>query len=120
MVVLRAGINPAPTVIRGTLPGFEGFAIDNVVKYINCKEIIATQIMTKKEMAKKILPDISPGVEERVVQVSLKNPDYGTNRLVPLLEEEGVLLDASAKPRLTKILAFSTGTEPTSSAKKGP
>ena len=52
--------------------------------------------MARKENSKKIPADISPGVEERVVQVSLENPDYGPQRLVSLLEQEGIFLATSA------------------------
>ena len=52
--------------------------------------------MGRKEKARKTATDISPGVEERVARVSLENPDFGASRLVPLLEEEGIFLDASA------------------------
>jgi len=51
--------------------------------------------MARKEKPKKIPTDISPGVEERVVQVSLQNPDYGPQRLVSLLEQEGITVTAS-------------------------
>ena len=52
--------------------------------------------MARKENSKKIPADISPGIEERVVQVSLENPDYGPQRLVSLLEQEGIFLATSA------------------------
>ena len=52
--------------------------------------------MARKENSKKIPADISPDVEERVVQVSLENPDYGPQRLVSLLEQEGIFLATSA------------------------
>ena len=52
--------------------------------------------MVKKQESKKTATDISPGVEERVVQVSLQNPDFGASRLVPLLKHEGIFLSASA------------------------
>jgi type II secretion system protein C len=52
--------------------------------------------MAKKQKSKETATDISPGVEERVVQVSLQNPDYGASRLVPLLEQEAITLTTSA------------------------
>jgi len=52
--------------------------------------------MERKEKSKKTLTNISPGVEERVVQVSLQNPDCGASRLVTLLEQEGIFLTGSA------------------------
>jgi type II secretion system protein C len=51
--------------------------------------------MAKKEKPKKNATEISPGVEERVVAVSLENPYHGPQRLVPLLEEGGTFLTAS-------------------------
>jgi len=52
--------------------------------------------MARKEKPKKIPTDISPGVEKRVVQVSLENLDFGASRLLPLLEAEGIFLTGSA------------------------
>jgi type II secretion system protein C len=51
--------------------------------------------MAKKEKPEKSATEISPGVEERVVQVSLENPYYGPQRLVPVLEKEGITVTAS-------------------------
>ena len=58
--------------------------------------------MAKKEKPEKTTAEISPGVEERVVQVSLENPYYGPQRLVPLLEEEGISLSVSATYSILK------------------
>ena len=52
--------------------------------------------MARKEKSKETATEISPGVEERVVQVSLQNPDFGASRLVPLLEQEAIFLATSA------------------------
>lgn len=49
----------------------------------------------KRLKAKQTSSEITSGVEERIVEVSLKHPDYGARRLVALLEEEGFLLMAS-------------------------
>jgi general secretion pathway protein C len=81
--------------MRGRLVGFEGFAGENIVRYNDCKNCFATQTMARKEKLKKNHTDIPPGVRERVVQVSVENPDFGPSRLVPLLEEEGIFLASS-------------------------
>lgn len=48
----------------------------------------------KRPVQKKLpLIAISPAVEERVVEMSLHNPDFGAKRLLPLLQESGI--DAS-------------------------
>ena len=39
--------------------------------------------------------DITPGVEERIVEISLQNPDFGAKRLLPLLEESGIDVSSS-------------------------
>jgi len=78
------------------LVDFEGFTGKNVVKYNDSENCFATNFMARKEKSKKNATDISPGVEERVVQVSLKHPDYGSSRLATLLEQEGILLTSSA------------------------
>ena len=52
--------------------------------------------MVKKQTSRKTATDISPGVETRIVEVSLQNPDYGAGRLVPLLEQEGITVTSSA------------------------
>jgi general secretion pathway protein C len=82
-------------MMRGRLVGFEGFAEENKVRYNDCENSFATRIMARKEKSKKIASDISPGVEERVVELSLENPYYGPQRLVSLLKEEGISLSIS-------------------------
>jgi type II secretion system protein C len=51
--------------------------------------------MAKKQKSKNIPTNISPGVEARIVELSLQNPDYGASRLVPLLEQEGTTVTSS-------------------------
>ena len=51
--------------------------------------------MAKKQKSKKIATQIADTVEQRIVQVSLENPDFGGGRLVPLLEQEGITVTAS-------------------------
>jgi general secretion pathway protein C len=45
---------------------------------------------------------ITDEVGERIVQISLQNPEYGARRLLPLLEKDGILLNASAVYRVLK------------------
>ena len=52
--------------------------------------------MGKRQKSKETAIEISPDVEERVVQLSLENPDFGASRLVPLLGEEGIFLTGSS------------------------
>ena len=51
--------------------------------------------MAKKQTSRKTATDISPGVETRIVELSLQNPDYGASRLVPLLEQESITVTTS-------------------------
>jgi len=82
--------------MRGTLISFEGFAGENIVRYNDCKNCFATQIMAREEKPKKTPTEITEAVEARIVELSLENPDYGPQRLVPLLEQEGIFLTGSA------------------------
>jgi general secretion pathway protein C len=45
---------------------------------------------------KKFPQKIPPEVEDRVVDLSLQNPDYGARRLAPLLQQEEIFVSASA------------------------
>ena len=80
---------------RGTLVGFEGFTGKNILKYNDCKDCFATQIMARKQKSKRTATKITDTVEARIVDLSLKHPDCGASRLVPLLEQEGIVLNAS-------------------------
>jgi general secretion pathway protein C len=51
--------------------------------------------MAGTQKSKKTATEIAQAVEDRIVEVSLHNPDYGARRLVPLLAEEGILLTTS-------------------------
>ena len=45
----------------------------------------------------KTFPEkIPPEVEDRIVEISLQNPEYGARRLRPLLQQEEILVSASA------------------------
>jgi hypothetical protein len=50
----------------------------------------------RKQKSKKTASEITPGVEKRIVAVSLKHPDYGARRLAILLEKEGIEVTDSA------------------------
>jgi type II secretion system protein C len=78
------------------LEGFEGFTGKNIVKYNDYKDCFATQIMARRQKSSKIASKVPHWVEAFVVEVSLQNPDYGPQRLVPLLEQEGITVTASA------------------------
>ena len=52
--------------------------------------------------AKKKPTGITDDVVERIVLVSLQHPDYGAQRLLPLLEKEAIRLTASAVYRVLK------------------
>ena len=38
---------------------------------------------------------VSPAVEDRIVEISLQNPDFGAKRLLPLLQENSIEISAS-------------------------
>ena len=51
----------------------------------------------------KTFPEkIPPEVEGRIVELSLQNPDFGARRLTPLLQQEEILVSASAVYRILK------------------
>jgi type II secretion system protein C len=52
--------------------------------------------MAREEEPKQTVTEITEAVEARIVEVSLENPYYGPQRLVPLLEQEGISLTTSA------------------------
>jgi hypothetical protein len=52
--------------------------------------------MAKKEKTNKVAGKVPHWIEAFVVELSLQHPDYGPQRLVPLLEQEGITLTASA------------------------
>jgi general secretion pathway protein C len=51
---------------------------------------------------KKRYAKITDEVAERIVQVSLQNPDFGARRLTPLLQKEEIFVSASAVYRILK------------------
>ena len=57
----------------------------------------AAEISTAPVIFPKKFPDkIPPGVEDRIVEISLQNPDLGARRLMRLLQQEDVFVSASA------------------------
>jgi len=53
-------------------------------------------------MPDKALAELTPEIEERIVEVSLQNPDHGARRLAGLLHGEGILISSSALYTLLK------------------
>ena len=53
-------------------------------------------------MPDKALAELTPEIEERIVEVSLQNPDHGARRLSGLLHGEGILISSSALYTLLK------------------
>jgi general secretion pathway protein C len=52
--------------------------------------------MTKPQNSKKIAGKIPLAFEERVLELSLENPDFGARRLMPLLQQENIRVSASS------------------------
>jgi general secretion pathway protein C len=52
--------------------------------------------MARKKKTEKTATKITQSVEARIVELSLKHPDFGGGRLVPLLEQEGITVTTSA------------------------
>ena len=55
-------------------------------------EISAEPVFIPKTFPEKIPPE----VEDRIVELSLQNPDFGARRLTPLLQQEEISVSASA------------------------
>ena len=62
------------------------------------RETIAEPVIIPKAFPEKIPPE----VEDRIVELSLQNPDYGARRLGPLLRGEEILISTSAVYRILK------------------
>jgi general secretion pathway protein C len=58
--------------------------------------------MAIKQKKKKIAAQITDSLEQRIVEVSLQNPDFGSRRLVALLEQEGITVTTSAVHAILK------------------
>jgi type II secretion system protein C len=55
-----------------------------------------------KSPPKKPATKINDDVAERIVEISLQNPDFGTKRLVPLLKKAGIRVTSSAVYRILR------------------
>ena len=51
---------------------------------------LKTRAAEKRPVQKKLPIDISPAIEERIIEISLHHPDFGAKRLLPLLQESGI------------------------------
>ena len=58
--------------------------------------------MGRAKTIRKTASRVSKKVEERMVELSLQNPDYGARRLAGLLGEEGTIISSSAVYALLK------------------
>lgn len=61
-------------------------------------ETIAEPVIIPKKFPEKIPAE----VEDRIIELSLQNPDYGVRRLGPLLQQEEIFVSASAVYRILK------------------
>jgi type II secretion system protein C len=61
-------------------------------RLVKAAESVAEPVIIPKTFPEKIPPE----VEDRVVDLSLQNPDYGARRLAPLLQQEEIFVSASA------------------------
>jgi type II secretion system protein C len=63
----------------------------------------AAEITTEPVIIPKTFPEkIPPEVEDRIVELSSQNPDFGARRLGPLLQQEKIVVSASAVYRILK------------------
>ena len=58
--------------------------------------------MSPKQISKNSNSEKLPEYEQRVVDISLKNPDFGAKRLIPLLEKEQIKVSATTIYRILK------------------
>ena len=58
--------------------------------------------MGRKKTQKRTTSGITDNIEKRMVDVSLANPDFGAQRLQPLLAQEGIVLSASVIYRVLR------------------
>jgi general secretion pathway protein C len=61
-------------------------------------ETTAEPVIIPKTFSEKIPPE----VEDRIVELSFQNPDYGARRIGPLLQQEEIFISASAVYRILK------------------
>ncbi|MBW2434823.1 MAG: hypothetical protein JRF36_14545 [Deltaproteobacteria bacterium] len=67
-------------------------------RYAKAAEITSQPVIIPKTFPEKIPPE----VEDRIVEISLQNPEFGTRRLIPLLQQEEIFVSTSAVYRILK------------------
>jgi type II secretion system protein C len=67
-------------------------------RYAKAAEITSQPVIIPKTFPEKIPPE----VEDRIVEISLQNPECGARRLVPLLQQEEIFVSVSAVYRILK------------------
>ncbi len=63
---------------------------------------VKTRRRKPKAKQKKPATHITSGLADRIIKLSLKNPELGAKRLVPLLEEQEIMASSSAVYRVLK------------------
>jgi len=69
-----------------------------VKRYTEIAEITAEPVIIPKPFLEKIPPE----VEDRIIEASLQNPEFGARRLIPLLKQEEIFVSVSAVYRILK------------------
>ena len=67
--------------------------------------------MGRTQAAKKASTKISSDVENRIVALSLQNPEFGAKRLAPLLQQENISVSASTVYNILKRNGLQTRTK---------
>jgi type II secretion system protein C len=67
-------------------------------RYVKVAEITSEPVIIPKTFPEKIPPE----VEDRISEISLQNPEYGSRRLIPLLQQEEIFVSTSAVYRILK------------------
>jgi len=67
-------------------------------RFARAAEISAEPVVIPKTFSEKIAPE----VEDRIVEISLQNPEYGVRRLLPLLQQKEIFASISAVYRILK------------------
>jgi type II secretion system protein C len=67
-------------------------------RYAKVAKITSEPVIIPKTFPEKIPPE----VEDRISEISLQNPECGSRRLIPLLQQEEIFVSASAVYRILK------------------
>jgi len=67
-------------------------------RYAKVAEITSEPVIIPKTFPEKIPPE----VEDRICEISLQNPECGSRRLIPLLQQEEIFVSVSAVYRILK------------------